>query len=330
RIAVQESEKRLQEKLALEDEKLENLIDRVRALLHDGERGNDAAYIEAEAAAEAAQQMKPNSGVSSAARFNTEASFQLNMAFRLRNLRAEKFLKTLEQVELSHVPFPDEPPVLFPAPEVWKALSERRKQYASVDLHKSSKAEERISAQLDKPTDIDFQDQPLTDVISYLADFHNIPIIIDNEALTEEGIATDTPVTRTLTGVKLRSALKIILAPLQLSYVIEDEVMKITTLSKEKDRLQTRVYPVGDLVVILIPGGGQQGGGQQGGGGGFGGGQQQGGGGGFGGQQGGGGGGGGFFNIPVNLPPARQANGQAPAFNNQKVNEAKKKPNAQR
>lgn len=331
RIAVQESEKRLQEKLSLEDEKLENLIDRVRALLHDGERGNDAAYVEAEAAAEAAQQMKPNSGVSSAARFNTEASFQLNMAFRLRNLRAEKFLKTLEQVELSHVPFPDEPPVLFPAPEVWKALSERRKQYASVDLHKSSKAEERIAAELDKQTDVDFQDQPLTDVVSFLADFHNIPIIIDTEALTEEGIATDTPVTRTLTGVKLRSALKIILQPLQLSYVIEDEVMKITTINKEKDRLQTRVYPVGDLVVILQAGGGGFGG-QQGGGG-FGGGQQ--GGGGFGGGQqggggfGGGGGGGGFFNVPVNLP-ARQPNVEAPAFNNQKVNGAKKKLNAQR
>jgi len=333
RIAVVESEKRLQEKLGLEDEKLESLIDRVRALMHDGERGNDAAYVEAEAAAEAAQQMKPNNGVSAAARFNTEASFQLNMAFRLRNLRAEKFLKTLEQVELSHIPFPDEPPVLYPRPEVWKALSERRKQYASVDLHKSSKAEENISAQLDKQTEIDFQDQPLTDVITFLADFHNIPIILDKEALQEEGIATDTPVTQTLTGVKLRSALKIILQPLQLSYIIEDEVMKITTLAKEKERLQTRVYPVGDLVVILTPGGGMGGGmggmgGGMGGMGGMGGGMGGMGGGGFGGggQQGGGGG---FFNIPVNLPP-RQANVQAPAFNNQKVNEAKKKPSARK
>ncbi len=328
RLAVQEAEKRLHEKFQLEDERLENLIDRVRALLHDGERGNDAAYIEAEATAEAAQQMKPNSGVATAARFNTEASFQLNMAFRLRNLRAEKFLKTLEQVELSHVPFPDEPPVLFPSPEVWKALSERRKQYASVDLHKSSKAEENIAAQLDKQTEVAFIDTPLTDVVTFLSDYHNIPIIIDNEALTEEGIAADTAVTRTLTGVKLRSALKIILQPLQLSYVIEDEVMKITTSAKEKLRLQTRVYPVGDLVVILMPGGGQGGGqggqqgGQQGGGGG-------GGFGGGGGQQGGGGGGGGFFNIPVNLP-VRQGNAQAPAFNNQKVNEAKKKPNARK
>lgn len=328
RIAVQEAEKRLQEKLGLEDEKLESLIERVRALLHDGERGNDAAYVEAEAAAEAAQQMKPNNGVTAAARFNTEASFQLNMAFRLRNLRAEKFLKTLEQVELSHVPFPDEPPVLFPAPEVWKSLSERRKKYASVDLHKASKAEERITAELDKQTDIDFQDQPLTDVVTFLSDSHNIPIIIDTEALTEEGIATDTPVTRQLTGVKLRSALKIVLTPLQLSYIIEDEVMKITTLTKEKESLKTRVYPVGDLVASFPQGTGGGGGQQQGGGGGGlgGGGGQGGGGGGF-------GGGGAGFNVPDNLPFLRQAqpaNNQAPAFNNRKVDDAKKKPNARK
>jgi hypothetical protein len=336
RIAVQDAEKRLQEKLQLDDEKLETLIDKVRALVHDGERGNDAAYVEAEAAAEAAQQMKPNLGVTAAARFNTEAAFQLNMAFRLRNLRAEKFLKTLEQVELSHVPFPDEPPVLFPAPEVWKALSDRRKKYASVDLRKASPAEERIAAQLDTQTEIQFSDTPLTDVVVYLADYHGIPIIIDTDALSAEGIAPDIPITRSLTGVKLRSALKIILQPLQLSYIIEDEVMKITTVTVEKERLQTRVYPVGDLVVILQPGGGLGGGFGGGfGGGGFGGGGFGGagfGGGGFGGGGFGGGGfggGGGFFNVPVNLPP-RVPNAQAPVFDNQRVNEAKKKPNAQR
>ena len=72
---------------------------------------------------------------------------QLNQAFRLRQMRADKFLATLEQVELSHIPFPDEPPVLYPAPEIWKQLTERRRKYASVDLHKASKAEERIQAE---------------------------------------------------------------------------------------------------------------------------------------------------------------------------------------
>ncbi len=327
KVSVQEAERRLHEKSQLEDEKLESLIDRVRALMEDGARGNDVAFEEGESAAQAAVQMNPNSGVSAAARFNVEAAHQLNIAFRLRGMRAEKFLATLEQVEYSHVPFPDEPPVLFPPAEVWKSLSERRKQYASVDLHKSSPAERRIAASLSEQTEIGFTDSPLTDVVAFLSDYHNIPIIIDTEALNEEGIAPDQPVTRSLSGVTLRSALKIMLQPLALAYVIEDEVMKITTLTKEKDKLQTRVYPVGDLVIQLQPpqggGGGQQGGGQQGGGqggGGFGGGGQ--GGGGF-------GGGGAGFSIPVNWPPQKaNAGANAGAFNNRQVEfeSAKKKP----
>ncbi len=327
RVAVQESEKRLLEKLQLEDEKLENLIDRVRALLEDGARGKDAAFPEAEAAAAAAVEMRPNSGVAVAARFNAEAAYQLNQAFRLRQMRADKFLAVLEQVELSHIPFPDEPPVLYPAPEIWKQLTERRRQYASVDLHKSSPAERRIQASLDEQTEISFTDTPLSDVIVYLQDYHNIPIIIDTEKLNEEGIATDSPVTRTLAGVKLRSALKIILQPLALAYVIEDEVMKITTADQEKNKLQTRVYPVGDLVVQLMAQGGMGGGGQQGGqqgGGGQGGGGQGGGGFGGGGQ---GGGGGGFFNVPANGPILR---GNVVPFNNQQINGAKKKPSTKK
>ena len=81
---------------------------------------------------------------------------------------------------------------------------------------------------------------------------------------------------------------------IELTFVIEDEVMKITTVEKEAEKYQTRVYPVGDLVIPIVPlqSQGQQGGGQ--------GGQQGGQGGGQGGQGGGqgGGGGGGFGSVP--------------------------------
>ena len=106
-----------------------------------------------------------------------------------------------------------------------------------------------------------------------------------------------------LSGITLRSGLKILLQDLQLTYVIEDEVMKITTVDLANERLSTRVYPVGDLVVQLnamqLGGGGIGGGigGQALGGGG------QFGGGGFG-QQGGGqfGGGQGFFSVTTVIP----------------------------
>src|SRR5260370_556468 len=61
---------------------------------------------------------------------------QLDTATRLRYRRYDMFLATLHQVEMAHIPFPDEPLVVYPAPEVWKSLTERRQKWASVDLMK--------------------------------------------------------------------------------------------------------------------------------------------------------------------------------------------------
>ena len=50
--------------------------------------------------------------------------------------------------------------------------------------------------------------------------------------------------------MKLRNMLKLLLEqlPTPLTYVMEDEVMKITTVEKANEKLQIRMYPVGDLV----------------------------------------------------------------------------------
>lgn len=299
RVSAAEAQKRLISQMLIDDERMEQLIDRVRSLLNEAARGNSAAYGEAESVANAALNLRPGNGTATAAKTGAVAARQLYVAYYLRNLRADRFLETLEQVERSHVSFPDEPPIRWPAPEVWKALSERRKQFASVDLHKSSAAEKRIIAALDDESSCNFADTPLADAIQFLATQHEIPILLENAALEAAGAAVDSPVTLTLSGVPLRSVLNIMLKPLSLTYVIQDNVMFITTIDDANQRLQTRVYPVGDLAAQITPP--QTGGAlNQGLGGGVGGGNQQQGGGGFGGGGGGfgGGGGGGFFAVP--------------------------------
>ena len=296
------------DQLVQRDEQIEQLIDKVRAQLAEGFIGNADAFERAEEVARASFELAPYSGVTNAAIFDSEAAGQLDKAQRLRYLRADKLLATLHQVELSHVPFPDEPPILYPAPEVWKALTERRQKWASVDLTRYNKTEEKIRRSLSQPTTVEFLDLPLDDAITFLKEYHNINIYIDKATLTDEGVALDQPITLKLAGVTFRSVLKLLLEPVQLTWVIEDEVMKITTSAKAGEKLQTRVYPVGDLVIpVTTPrvgglGGGIGGGGAAGGiggGGGFGGGGGigGGGGGGFGGGGLGGGGGGGIFNV---------------------------------
>jgi len=301
-LAEQEARRRVIEAMQLEEERLEQLIDQVRALLDDGFHGDPSAYPEAEAVAEAAVSLVPFSGAANSARFTAEAAGQLEDARYLRLLRADRFLETLTQVEFSHVPFPDEPPIRWPSAPVWKALTERRAIWKSVDLRDDSPAERRIRAALEEETELTFVDTPLSDALNIIGELHNITILLDVVTLDDEGISSDEPVNIFISGIKLKSALKLMLeqtpTPVELTWIIEDEVMKITTLLKAEEVNEFRVYPVTDLVIPPQPlqggggglggFGGQQGGGQFGGGGG----QFGGGGGQF------GGGGGGFFSIP--------------------------------
>ncbi len=111
-----------------------------------------------------------------------------------------------------------------------------------------SENERRIETGLDKSLSLSFQDSPLTEVVASFARQLSINVVIDNEALTEEGIATDTPVTLQLTQITGRSALELLLRPLQLSAVIDNEVLLVTTASKEKEKLVSHTYPVSDLI----------------------------------------------------------------------------------
>lgn len=304
-----ERQRNIAQQAALADRETERLVDRIRALMAEGYSGNAAAFGEAEVIARQIASERPGSALGAALVFTTEAAGQLDQAERLRQTRYDRFLDTLYQAELAHIPFPDEPPVRYPPAEVWQALTQRRAKWKSVDLHRNSPNEERIYNALAAQTELEFPDNTLKEVMDYLSQIHNIPIKFD-PAVTEAGVnPEEAKVSLTLSGITLRSALKIMLENVEgteLTYIIEDEIMKITTIDAANEKRSTRVYPVADLVILLMPlgggfGGGALGGGQGQQGGGFG--NQQGGGGfgggggGFGG--GGQGGGGGFFSVPA-------------------------------
>ena len=116
-----------------------------------------------------------------------------------------------------------------------------------------SSAEWKILRALASPTQIDFIETPLQDVIDFFKDYHGIEIQIDTKALNDCGIDATTPVTKNLKGVSLRSALKLMLRELNLTYVIQDGVLLITRPEEAETRLTTVVYPVGDLVSARDP-----------------------------------------------------------------------------
>ena len=112
-----------------------------------------------------------------------------------------------------------------------------------------SAAEERIAEQLKAPTVLQFVDCPLEQVLDALEDRHGIEIRIDQRPLEGAGIAPDTRITKHLRGVPLRAALKLLLDPLDLTWVMSDGTLLITTPEEAEWLLTVGFYPVGDLVV---------------------------------------------------------------------------------
>ncbi|MDB5334695.1 MAG: domain containing CoxE-like protein, partial [Planctomycetaceae bacterium] len=101
-LSQQEAMKKLMDQTQRDEEKMEQLIDRVRALLIRGFKGNPQAFEDAEAVSRVAVELDPYLGVPNLDVFNSEAAGHLDKARRLRSERQDKLLALLYQVELSH------------------------------------------------------------------------------------------------------------------------------------------------------------------------------------------------------------------------------------
>ena len=99
--------------------------------------------------------------------------------------------------------------------------------------------EASIRAALDQKTDIDFVETPLKDAIDFLAAKHAIPIVLNAKNLEEAGVNIDTPVTKRLKGLTLRSTLNLLLDELELTYAVQNGVLMITT-EAEAQKLKSK------------------------------------------------------------------------------------------
>jgi hypothetical protein len=241
--AARQARMRINRDLFLQQQKVDQLMARFNALM-DEER-----YRDAEAVANIAEEMSPGTaGLRTAELTSRMVGYTADMN-AVRDARHKGVIDATYQIELSLVPTPDEPPILYPDPEVWQLLTERRKKYKAVDLTQNNPSEAKIIAALDDKTELEFVDQPLSDVVEYLRERHEIEIQLDNKALADAGLGSDTPVTRNIKGITLRSALRLMLGEMDLTYVIRNEVLMITSKTEAENMLSTKVYPVGDLVI---------------------------------------------------------------------------------
>lgn len=132
------------------------------------------------------------------------------------------------------------PPLATPGPQVnWPQEAEPRAAGAEADIEQA----------LDQPAEFDFEETPLRDVADKLRAQYGIDVQLDARALEDAGLGSDTPITRQVRDVSLRDGLKLLLGEFELTYVIRNEVLVITSKTEAENMLVAKVYPVFDLVV---------------------------------------------------------------------------------
>ncbi len=278
------------------EEKARQLMARFSALI------TEKLFAQSVIAADTAKPLIPYDTSPHTASMYAQAAGAISEVNDLRILRERGMIDTLMAAERIFVPLSDEPPILWPDPEVWNALSERRKEnYQTVDLSSVGDAEKKITKALDSTASIDSSEigDTLQQLLDYLQDKFKIVALFDRPAMEEIEATPDSKWSGTFAGIKVRSAMKHILKEHELTYCIRDECLLITTQEEVEKHMSIKVYPMGDLVVSPAPQGGLgggMGGGMSGGMGGMS--------GGMGGMRGGMGGmsggmgGGGMYNLP--------------------------------
>ncbi|MCH8921575.1 MAG: hypothetical protein IIA67_00325 [Planctomycetes bacterium] len=237
----------LQDQLQRDQDKLKRLVEQFNSLIAEGEHQWADEVISQEV-----EKLDRRKGLHKSLSLTAQLSGSRRDALVTREARRKGLVAALHQAEKSAIPTGDDPPITYPDAEIWEELTLRRAKYAAVDLSTTGGNEEKIVNALKDETEIDFLETPLVEVIDFLKDLHGIEIQLDRRALEEAGFGDDTPVTRNLKGISLRSALRLMLRDLELTYVIKDEVLLITTPEVAETNLTTRAYPV-DSIVIPIP-----------------------------------------------------------------------------
>ncbi len=227
-------------------QKIAELVEEFNRLNHE------QRYAEAEIIARRLNELAPNDPVAAQVWQNAKFIRRERMNQQLVDNKEDSVWKQLNAVEESAIN-----PVAVDGQEMvydqkhWKDFIPKRKGNKE-RTQRHTERELEIERRLQTPVLLKYQETPLTEVMNGLSELTGVNIHLDPRGLSQEGVNTDTPVTINLSKeISLKSALNLILEPLHLSYVINDEVLKITSEQLRDGEIYPQTYNVADLVTPI-------------------------------------------------------------------------------
>lgn len=226
-------------------DKLASLVEQFNKLM------DDRRYAEAVVIAKQARELAPNEPVTVSLIEKGQLAMNVARSDSTRKNKENAFQQQLEDVDnASYADVNDNEPLVF-NPRRWGELTRRRRGLLE-QRNRLSPAEQEIQKSLGKPVEVKFVNRPLNEVVNVLSQMTGVNIYLDPQGLHAEGVTVDTPVTLDLSmPISLKSALNLLLEPLRLSYVIQNEVLRVTSQQTRDSNVYAKVYYVADLVVPI-------------------------------------------------------------------------------
>jgi len=209
----------------------------------------EARYDEALMYATRAHDLDPDNLQASAAMNQAQNARNAQMYKKYKAEREEYVLQTLDEAEKEGPAATSQEPLKLDAKR--SEIARKRGEIQLPTIAPKNEKEREIERRLIMPLTLDFKNTPLRQVVEDLRTWTGINIVLDRRALEEESISQDQTVDMKLDGVSLKSALTNVLHQVRLTYVIEDEVLKITTEAHAKGRMVLKTYQVADLVIPI-------------------------------------------------------------------------------
>jgi len=149
------------------------------------------------------------------------------------------YLLAMRSIDKSAIPIKDD--VEFDK-ERWIEITQKRNKPTL------TKKEQELLKSLDSPITIGYKNAPFEEVMTFLSNKTGQNIVVGKETMAQAMIESNTPVSITLNGGAVKTALRKVLQDYGLTYVIRNETIQVVTLEQARSMLVTRVYYLGDLI----------------------------------------------------------------------------------
>lgn len=206
-------------------------------------------YRKAEEAALALKSLEPDDPTLAALYELAKRQRRVDEYQKLKDGKEEGFVKALNAAENPGKLLDIDDPVYIDKTATLRALA--RGKGDEFHVKSLTRVEREIELKLDQPFTIEFQQTPVREVIQKLREQTGLNITTDDASISDEQISLDMPVTEKVKDLSLRNILAIVLDKARLKYVVENDVVRITTEKKAKGRLYTKVFSVMDLVTPI-------------------------------------------------------------------------------